>query len=136
MVDRRSGRLRPAARGLAGVGSPIVVDYVASCSVLVRREAVLSAGLLPDVFLNTDDVQWCIRLARATGKGVGAVPGSVAIHPRFDRFATSARYYAARNALGPCRALGLGAAVRLRRAWHEAVRAAAQEMMGRHDLAG
>ncbi len=137
MVDRRTGRLRPAARGLAGLegGGPLVVDYVASCSALVRREAIDAAGLLPDVFLSCDDVEWCIRLALATGKKIGAVPGSIAVHPRFDRFATTARYYVARNALGPARALGLPLAVRLRRAMHEVLRAVGQQMMGRADLA-
>jgi GT2 family glycosyltransferase len=134
-VDRRTGRFEPARRGAAGLPPIVECDYVAACSALVRREAVERAGLLPDVFLNGDDAEWCIRIARATGRRVAAVPASVVLHPAFDRFPTWARYYVARNAFGPIDALDLGPRARFRRALREVARAAAQAMMGRHDLA-
>jgi len=110
-------------------------DYAAACCLLVRAKAVQAAGLFPDTFLNADDVAWGLRLNRFFGP-VLATPDVLAAHPPFWRFATWARYYVCRNALGPIDELDLGPAVRFRRWAREAVRAAQQELMGRDDLAG
>lgn len=134
LVDRHNGRFGPVARGVAGIDQPIECDYVAACSALVRMQALLATGLMPDVFLNADDVEWFIRMRQVTGHSVLASAKSIAMHPRFDRFATAARYYVARNALGPLRALGLSRNVKMRRAMHEVIRAARMEMCGRDDL--
>lgn len=135
-VDRCNGRFKARVTGRAGVRGEIECDYVAACSALTRLDAVRRTGLLPDVFLNADDVEWFIRMAKATGQRILASPSSVAVHPSFDRFATTARYYVARNCLGPLRALGLPRSVRFRRALHEAKRAVGQELSLRPALAG
>ena len=100
----------------------------------VRSQAVRAAGVFPNTFLNADDVAWCLRLSRYFGP-VLATPDVLAAHPPFWRFATWARYYVCRNALGPIDELDLGPGVRFRRWAREAVRAAQQELMGRDDLA-
>ncbi|HRQ73389.1 MAG TPA: glycosyltransferase, partial [Phycisphaerales bacterium] len=134
-VCRRTGSLIPALASLPDDPNRIVpCDYVASCCALVRASAARE-GLMPRVFLNGDDAEWCIRLARAAGGRVAAVPAARARHPRFDRFPLGQRSYSARNAFGPIAALGLGPVVRLRRALLETARAVNQELMARPDLA-
>ncbi len=108
--------------------------YVAACCVLVRAGTVRRVGLMPEVFLNADDVEWCMRLAREGGGRVAVLVDAVASHPRFDRFSTLPRYFGARNAFGPIDALGLGWKVRFRRAAREVLRAVNQELMGRSDI--
>lgn len=111
------------------------VVYAAACSLMVRPAAIEQVGLFPDVFLNGDDVEWCVRLARGTGMKIGATQDSVVRHPSFKHGATVPRYYVARNAFGPIDALELGWRVRLTRALREVPRALAQVMVGRDDLA-
>lgn len=133
-VDRRTGVYGPL---LAAPDSREVVecDYVASACALVRRWAVERVGLMPDRFLNGDDVEWCIRLARETGGVVAAIPSAIAMHPRFDRFPTHLRFFGARSAMGPLCALQCKRRTRFRRALVETARAVNQELMGRADLA-
>lgn len=146
--DRRTGRFGPMARRLSEAGPArdsrsdsrtddrvIECDYVAACCVLVRAMTVRRVGLMPEVFLNADDVEWCLRLAREGGGRVAVMANTVASHPRFDRFAALPRYFGARNAFGPIDALRLGRVVRFRRALREVLRAINQELMGRSDLA-
>ncbi len=151
-LDRKTGRFGPWATAVEG-DAPIGCDYVAACCALVRADVVRRVGLMPDVFLNADDVEWCMRLAREGQETHGSesratenrttrsraavvvVPGARAAHPRFDRFGTLPRYFGARNAFGPIDALGLGRVVRLRRAVREVMRAVNQHLMGRADLA-
>lgn len=132
MVDRRTGVFGPAPTSLATI---VPCDYVASCCALVRRSAVERVGLMPDRFLNADDVEWFIRLARVTGLKIAAVRSATALHPRFDRFPTGARFFGARNMMGPVGALGLSAQVRFKRAFAETGKAINQALMGRADLA-
>ena len=134
-VDRQSGAYGPMLTAIPSRPEPFECDYIASCCALVRRQAVERVGLMPDRFLNGDDVEWFIRLARETGLAVACDPGALAKHPRFDRFPGAARFYGARNAFGPLAALGLGAGVRLRRGAAELGKAINQTMMGRDDLA-
>lgn len=118
---------------------PVVeAQYVAACSLLVRRRVVEQAGLMADLFLCGDDVEWCERIRRRTGLRIVAVPASRVRHMRPDRMRTAARYYAARNAFTV-----IDAAVpprqrrraRFVRALRETGRALAQVMLGRDDLA-
>lgn len=132
-VDPRTGEYRQFP--LVASASPIEVQYVAACSMMVRRTAVERAGLMPDVFINGDDVEWCLRLAARTGGRILAVPSSIARHPNPDKMRTWDRYYAARNAFAPIERLGLGGLTRFRRALRETGRAAAQALVGRDDLA-
>jgi len=137
-VDPRTGEyVQPEPRPRADGTWPEVIQaqYLAACSLLVRRSAVERAGLMPDVFLNGDDVAWCLDLRRRTGMDLGAVPGSVAYHSRPDRMRTGARYYAARNAFDAIDRLGLGARARAARAAREVGRAVGQTLIGRDDLA-
>jgi GT2 family glycosyltransferase len=134
-MNRWTGRFQPAAGGAwSGAAAAPVVDYVPACSALVRAEAIRRTGLMPDVFLNGDDVEWFIRMGQVAGS-VAAVPESRAWHPTYDRFQTWARYYTARNGFGPIDAMGLGALVRFVRAMREVGRALMQALLGRDDLA-
>jgi GT2 family glycosyltransferase len=137
-VCRRTGRFGPVHDGppAGDAASELVMcDYCASCCLLVRSDAVRAVGLMPDVFLNGDDVEWCIRLAQETGLSIAADPSLTAYHPRFDRFPTWARYYHARNGFGAMAALGLGRRARFRRALTETAHAVNQAFMARKDLA-
>jgi GT2 family glycosyltransferase len=113
----------------------IPAEYLAACSMLVRREAIERAGLMADLFVSGDDVEWSLRLARRTGGSLVGVPASRVRHSSPDRMRTWARYYAARNAFAPLAAAGAGALVRFRRALREVARAVSQAMLGRDDLA-
>ncbi|MGE3109592.1 MAG: glycosyltransferase [Phycisphaerales bacterium] len=134
-VSRRDGRFHPVLRGVGGAPPETDCEYAAACSVLVRAGAIRRTGLMPDVFLNADDVDWFIRMGRATGQRVLASSRSIVLHPKFDRFALAARYYVARNALGPLRTLELALRVKVRRGMREVRRAVGCELMGRGDLA-
>lgn len=135
MVDRRRGTLGPAPESQRTGDEPLVVDYVPSCCLLARSSIVRSHGLMPDLFLNGDDAEWCVRLSKRSGLHVLAVPAARAVHPRFDRHATWARFYQARNGFGVIRALDLPRRVYFRRAMVEVSRAINQAMLGRDDLA-
>ncbi|MEM9166471.1 MAG: glycosyltransferase [Planctomycetota bacterium] len=131
-LDQASGRLV----AMAPPGDrPIEVDYAAACCLLVPTDAVAAGGLLPDLFLHSDDVAFCLRLREATGRPILATPKARCQHPRFDRFKTWARYYEARNWIVPAQIAGLGVRARLRRAWREVVLAVGQTLVGRDDLA-
>ena len=143
-VDRRSGLfVQPTPTPEALAADAIGVEYVAACSMLVRAGAAARAGLMPDVFVNGDDVGWCLRLARfargadplASPGSILAVPRSRARHPHHNKMHTWGRYYIARNAFGPIDALRLGKRTRFRRAMREVLRAAIQQCMNRPDLA-
>lgn len=134
-VCPRTGEWSAAPRAARDEPPVVRVEYAAACSLLVRRWAVERAGLMADAFVGGDDVEWCLRLARATGGAVAVAPRSIARHPRYDRMRTWSRYYAARNTFLPIAALGLGPMVRFRRAMREVGRALAQVMVGRDDLA-
>jgi GT2 family glycosyltransferase len=134
-IDRRTGEyIQTMPTGT--VRAPIEAEYLAACSLLVRRWAAECAGLMSDVFLNGDDVEWTMRLA-ALGRGpLLAVPASRVVHPRPDRMRTLARYYAARNAFVALAGLPeAGPRLRLTRAVRELGRALSQLLVGRQDLA-
>lgn len=131
-VDRRTGEyIQPPPPP----GGLVECEYAAACSLLVRRDAVERAGPMRDVFLSGDDVEWCVRLVRATGGRLAAVPASRVRYPRPDRMRTGARYFGARNPFTAMIALGCGFRARLRRALREVGRALSQAMVGRDDLA-
>lgn len=139
-IDRRTGEfIQPLPDPLPS--TPIQVEYLAACSLLVRRWAAELAGLMCDVFLNADDVEWTMRLS-AQGRGpLLAVPASRARHPRPDRMRTLARYYAARNAFvalsgeTAIRTHRIGMRTRAARALRETMRAISMHFIGRPDLA-
>ena len=134
-INRRSGIYEPVVGGAVGVRGLVEGEYVAAACALVRADAVRDVGVMPDRFINGDDVEWFIRLAQATGGRIVGVPWASAWHPRFDRFPTWQRYYTTRNALAPLAALGLSRRVRFARALRDVCRAAQQEVMQRPDLA-
>lgn len=135
-VSRTNGEyLQPDPARDVKRGMPQIVEYVAACSMLVRQWGVKQAGLMPDVFLNGDDVEWCIRLARVSGGSIVTSPASVAFHPAPDRMRLLDRAYASRNAFAVLETLRLGASVRRRRAVREIGRALSQTLIGRDDLA-
>lgn len=130
-IDRKSARLVAAMPN--DDGGPI--DYLAACCALVRADAIKKAGLLPDTFIHSDDVMWCLRLAQATGGSIGVVPEARCAHPRFDRFKTWARYYEARNWIGMARLAKVGPIGRFKRAFREIALAVEQTIVGSDDLA-
>lgn len=113
----------------------VEAEYLAACSLLVRRAVAEQTGPMADLFLNGDDVEWCLRMRRRTGLRLAVAPASRVKHPHPDRMRTGARYYAARNAFAALEAAGCGAATRLARAGREVGRAIAQTLVGRDDLA-
>lgn len=113
----------------------VEVTYAAACSCLVRAETVTQVGLFPDVFLNGDDVEWSVTLAKQCKGKVGATCDSVVRHPQYKFGQTLPRYFIARNGFGPIDALKMGPRVRFFRALREVPRALAQVMIGRPDLA-
>jgi len=130
-INRKTGRVVGAMPN--DEGGPI--DYVAACCALVRADAIHKAGLMPDTFIHSDDVMWCLRLTEATGGKIGVVPDARCAHPRFDRFKTWARYYEARNWIGMARLAKVGPIGRFRRAFREVALAVEQTMIGSDDLA-
>lgn len=136
LVDRRNGCYRPAAMGPRVDPTALVYcDYLAACSALVRTGDLAKTGLMPEVFLNGDDVELFLGLTRATGKQIAGDPSSVVFHP-WRKFQTAARYYIARNSFAPLAVLGLGAKARFKRALLETGRAVAQTIMSAHELSG
>jgi GT2 family glycosyltransferase len=142
-VDPRTGEYRQdLPRGWED--SPLVpAEYIAACSLLIRRSVAERAGLMADIFLNGDDVEWVYRASRVAGCGVGIATASRVVHPRPDRPRTIARYYAARNAFRaideaahptPSRTGFDAPRARWARALRETARALAMTMIGRGDL--
>lgn len=76
------------------------VDYVAACSVLIRRECLVQTGVFANFFIFLDDVEWCLR-ARKLGWQIWAAPASVIQHHYGLLKPTSAwrEYYRRRNYL-------------------------------------
>ncbi|MDX9911823.1 MAG: glycosyltransferase family 2 protein, partial [Phycisphaerales bacterium] len=141
-ISRVSGVMRPARMGDDPADhaprEPFEVDYVAACCALVRTSAIERTGLWRDLFISHDDAEWFVRLARANAGRVLAVPAAQATHPVFGRGITWQRYYSARNAMQPLRALGRSwwsPARRGLRAACEVVRAARCAMRGEGALA-
>lgn len=134
-LNPRDGTLGTAFTPSNIPAKPAIVDYVPACCLLARAHVVHRHGVMPDVFLNGDDSEWCIQLSRRSGGVVLVDPSARAFHPRFDRHATWARFYQSRNAFGAIAAMSQGRAVVRRRAWTEVRRAINQAMLGRSDLA-
>jgi GT2 family glycosyltransferase len=134
-LDPRTGTLGTAFVASNMLAQPAIVDYIPACCLLARAHVVERHGLMPDVFLNGDDSEWCIQLSRRSGGVVLVDPSARAFHPRFDRHATWARFYQSRNAFGAIAAKSQGRAVVRRRAWTEVRRAINQALLGRSDLA-
>lgn len=111
--------------------TPVRAQYLAACSLLTTAGAIRQTGLMPDTFLNGDDVAWGYRIERATGGQLVATPHSVVAHPQWDRMRTIARYFAARNSMSALPQAGVGV---FRRAMREAARAATLHATGLHAL--
>ena len=131
-IGKWTGVFRSASPRAAAHG-PIWVDYGAACCLLVRSSSLHALGLLPEVFINADDVAWGVRAAH-TGGGVVAAPQARAIHPP-PRSPGSRLGYVARNGF-----LALGAAhspriaIGIRACWQTA-RACAAAWAGQVDIA-
>lgn len=135
-LRRFNGYFVPAARGDWDRRDVVECEYLAACSALVKREAIERTGLMPEVFIHGDDVEWFIRMGKETGQRIVAVPRSRAYHPLWSRkFQTWMRYYTTRNSYAPIAARGFGGWTRFHRAVVDTVRAAAQAMMGLPELA-
>lgn len=135
LIDRRKGHYMPAAYGRKLQSDALIYcDYLAACSALIRREALEASGLMPEVFLNGDDVDLFVNLRQKTGLLIAGDPRSVVYHP-WRKFQIMARYFIARNSFAPIDRLGLGGLVRFRRACLEVGRAVAQTMMSAEELA-
>lgn len=132
-LDRLTGELRQYDP--SGHSHPIEVEYVAACSLLVRRTVVEQVGLMSDLFINGDDVEWCLRIRRLTGRTILAVPRSIALHPHHNKMRTWDRYYVARNAFAVLSRARAGPVTRFNRAMRETARALAMTLIGRDDLA-
>ena len=108
---------------------PRAVDYVAACSMLVDARVFRVSGMFPDTFIVNDDAMFCQR-ARAAGFRVVGVPRSRVQHPTPDGHRGPQRFFAARSSLGPAVLAGLGPIPRAVRVGREALRGAAQHLIG------
>ena len=134
-LNPANGYFVPAARGDVDKRLLVPCDYLAACSALVRRQAIETTGCMPDIFIHGDDVEWFLRMARATGQRLVGVPTSRVFHPLWSRkFQTWGRYYTTRNSYAPIAVCGFGPLTRLRRSFVDVVRATAQAMMGLPEL--
>jgi GT2 family glycosyltransferase len=131
-----NGYFVPAARGDVDRRFLVEAHYLAACSTLVRRSAIEKTGLMPDIFIHGDDVEWFLQMTAKTGMKVAGAPRSIAYHPLWSRkFQTWVRYYTTRNAYAPIDCCGFGALTRLYRASVDTARASAQSFMGLPELA-
>jgi GT2 family glycosyltransferase len=135
-LSRLNGYFVPAARGDVDRRLKVPCQYLAACSALVRRQSIEQVGLMPEIFIHGDDVEWFLRMGMMPGKKLAAVPSSRAYHPLWSRkFQTWVRYYTTRNAYAPIDVLGYGVWTRCWRALVDVLRAMAQAMMGLPELA-
>ncbi|HYF14804.1 MAG TPA: glycosyltransferase family 2 protein [Phycisphaerales bacterium] len=135
-VNPKNGFFIPAARGDVDHRRIVPAQYLAACSALVRREAVEKTGLMPEIFIHGDDVEWFLQMTRATGQKVVGAPRSIAGHPLWNRkFQTWVRYYVSRNAYAPIDVMGFGAKTRFLRALVDVLRALGQTITGMDELA-
>jgi GT2 family glycosyltransferase len=135
IVDRATGFYRPAAHGYhVNRDALIYCDYLAACSALYRRQALERAGIMPEVFLNGDDVELSLNVSQTTGLQIGATAASVVYHP-WRKFQTGARYFIARNSFSPMKRLGLSRFAIFRRGLLDVYRACAQTIMSADELA-
>jgi GT2 family glycosyltransferase len=136
VMHREFGFFRPAAMGDVDRRKLVRCQYLAACSALVRREAIEQTGLMPDIFIHGDDVEWFLQMREKTGKKIVAVPRSRAGHPLWNRkFQTWVRYYTTRNAYAPIDCVGFGGWCRFKRAMVDVLRAAGQNALGVKELA-
>lgn len=79
---------------------PWTVDYIAACSVLIKRECLEQVGVFGNFFLFYDDVEWGLRTKRL-GWSLWGVPASVIRHQFSATKPTLAwrEYYRKRNRL-------------------------------------
>lgn len=135
-LSKNNGYFVPAAKGDVDRRLNVPCQYLAACSALVRRESIETTGLMPEIFIHGDDVEWFLLMGVKTGKKLAAVPSSRAYHPLWSRkFQTWVRYYTTRNAYAPIDVLGYGPWTRTWRALVDVLRGTAQAMMGMPELA-
>jgi GT2 family glycosyltransferase len=135
-MEPKNGFFVPAARGDVDKRRLIDAHYLAACSTLTRREAVEKTGLMPDIFIHGDDVEWMLQMRKKTGQRIVGVPRSKVGHPLWNRkFQTWVRYYTTRNAYAPIDVMGFGARTRFRRALVDVLRATGQTITGMDELA-
>ncbi len=135
-LQRFTGYYVPAAQGSVDHRYLVEADYLAACSTLVRREAIRRTGLMPEIFINGDDVEWFLQMRAATGWRVAGAPRAIAYHPLPSRkFQTWVRYYTTRNSYAPLDCMGFGRVTRFTRGLVDTARATAQAIMGLPELA-
>lgn len=135
-LSKANGYFVPAAKGDVDRRLNVSCQYLAACSALVRRESIETTGLMPEIFIHGDDVEWFLSMGVKTGRKLAAVPSSRAYHPLWSRkFQTWVRYYTTRNAYAPIDVLGYGVRTRTWRALVDVLRGTAQAMMGMPELA-
>lgn len=85
---------------LPSTSLPFEVDYLAACSVLIKKECLEQVGEFGDFFIFYDDVEWGLR-AQKVGWHLYAVPASVIRHHynRIKPVVPWREYYRKRNRL-------------------------------------
>lgn len=82
---------------------PVIdIDYASACCLMVRADAVLRLGVMDwNYFIFSDDVDWSVRLRRASGKRAACVTAARVRHdfPWAKPFAPMRLYYFQRNGL-------------------------------------
>jgi GT2 family glycosyltransferase len=82
--------------------TPIAVDWISGCALLVRREVIQQVGMLDErFFYYWEETEWCWRAARA-GWGIFLIPQAKIWHKGVQRNyqpGPNVTYYATRNRL-------------------------------------
>jgi GT2 family glycosyltransferase len=93
-IDDPPGHLLP--------GSPVEVDYIDTCAILVKREVINRIGMMNgDYFINFDDLDWNVR-AHKVGYKITYVPSARMWHKvsaTMGQASPATTYYMTRNAL-------------------------------------
>jgi GT2 family glycosyltransferase len=104
-IDRADGTIdspwldRPVS---ALPATPMAVDHISGCAMLIRAEAIMAAGLLdPRFFMYYEETEWCARIARH-GYRLRLIPQARVWHeidPLAQSGSPAIAYYMTRNQL-------------------------------------
>ncbi len=79
--------------------SSMDVDYVAAASLLIRAPVAKKAGLWMDFFIHFDDVEWCLRIAKAGNRVVVSAKSLIWHVSAIAKVPSWVLYYDNRNVL-------------------------------------
>jgi GT2 family glycosyltransferase len=103
LIDWARGRTSMRGLGTVDHGqfdTQVDVDFIPGCALLVRRSALRQAGLLDERFgFYYDEVEWCVRVARARWRIVYVPTGRLWHKIQSEPDSPRVTYYMTRNRL-------------------------------------